>query len=184
MEIWKDIKGYEGIYQVSNMGRIKSLNYRRTGKEGILNPTYDKDGYLLVYLYKNKKMKCCKVHRLVAIEFLPNPNNLPEVNHIDENKENNTVYNLEWCTSKYNINYGTRTEKCSKTRKGKYLYDKHPMSRKVKCITTGEIFNSMKEACEKYNINNSGMTKCCKGKCKYAGKHPITKEKLVWQYIE
>ena len=141
MEIWKDIKGYEGLYQVSNKGHVKSLNYRRTGKEGILKGRLDKDGYLRVGLCKNKKQKPFYIHRLVAKAFLPNPNNLPEVNHIDENKENNHVENLEWCDRKYNNNYGSRNERASVSMKGK----KHKLKKQILCIETGEIFDTSQD---------------------------------------
>lgn len=114
MEIWKDINGYIGIYQVSNMGNVRSLQreeykcrqgYRvRKGRQ--LKPGRDKKGYLLVGLRKDGKCKTRRIHRLVAEAFIPNPNNLPQINHKDENKCNNTVDNLEWCTPSYNINYG------------------------------------------------------------------------------
>lgn len=107
-EIWKDIEGYEGLYQVSNFGRIKSLkdNHGNT-REKILKLWKEKDGYLQVFLCKNGKGKTCTVHRLVANAFIENPNNLPMINHKDENKTNNCVENLEWCDAKYNNNYGT-----------------------------------------------------------------------------
>lgn len=111
-EIWKDIKGYEGLYQVSNWGRVKSLKY---GKERILKPQKDRGGYLRIGLYKDRKFKLTKIHRLVAEAFLENPDNLPEVNHRDENKKNNRVENLEWCTHLYNQNYGTRNNRIGKT---------------------------------------------------------------------
>lgn len=119
IEIWKDIKGYEGLYQVSNLGRVKSLGNNKRRKEKILKQVEDGGGYLFVLLCKNGKGKMFKVHRLVAQAFTPNPNNYPQVNHKDENKQNNCVWNLEWCDCKYNINYGTgierRIEKVSKT---------------------------------------------------------------------
>ena len=108
MEIWKDILGYEGLYQVSNYGRVRSLKY---GKEKILKQQINTDGYLHIDLYKNKKRKNYNVHRLVTIAFLENPNNYPQVNHKDENKQNNHIDNLEWCDYKYNCNYGTRKNK-------------------------------------------------------------------------
>ena len=113
-EIWKDIEGWEGYYQVSNMGNVKSLNYRRTGKEGILKPKKDKDGYLVVCFNNDNKIKYYLVHQLVAQAFIDNPENYNEVNHKDENKQNNCVDNLEWCNRAYNINYGTRNQKISK----------------------------------------------------------------------
>lgn len=98
-EIWKDIKGYEGLYQVSNLGNIKSLfRYKK-----ILKPTKNTLGYLKVSLYKDKKIKVMSVHRLVAEAFLENTNNFTDINHKDGNKTNNKVENLEWCTRQQNI---------------------------------------------------------------------------------
>ena len=124
-EIWKDIKGYEGKYMVSNLGRFKSLNYRRTGKEKILEGYPDKDGYLYVQLWKDGKGKNCRINRLVAQAFLENPQNLPEVNHKDEDKTNNRVENLEWCTTQYNIKYGTGIKRRAEKLKGRKLSEEH-----------------------------------------------------------
>ncbi len=109
-EIWKDIEGFEGLYQVSNLGRVKS--FRRSAKFGspnelILNPSLINSGYEVVTLYSGKERVKKQVHRLVALAFIPNELNLPCVNHKDENKRNNRVDNLEWCTFQYNNNYGT-----------------------------------------------------------------------------
>lgn len=103
MEFWKDVKGYEGLYQVSNEGRVKSLNYKRTGKEKILCPKKHNKGYLQIQLMNGDKNKTYTIHRLVAEAFIENPDNLPCVNHKDENKKNNNVENLEWCTYKQNF---------------------------------------------------------------------------------
>ena len=119
MEQFRNIEGYEGLYQVSNEGRVKSLNYRRSGEERVLKPAKNNWNYLQVYLSKNKKYKWYKVHRLVAQAFIPNPENLPEVNHLDEDKTNNNVENLEWCTREYNNNYGTRNERMAEAHRGK-----------------------------------------------------------------
>ena len=110
-ENWKDIKGFEGLYKISNFGNVKSLNYKRTKKERILTPGNIANGYLCVLLYKNGTRKTFTIHRLVAQTFIENPENLPQVNHIDEDKTNNRVENLEWCDIKYNNNYGTRLHK-------------------------------------------------------------------------
>ena len=104
-EIWKDIEGYEGLYQVSNMGRVRSLRKNIILREGISR------GYSVLNLSKNGKPLTKKVHRLVANAFIPNPDNLPQVNHKDENKLNNCADNLEWCTQEYNLNYGTGNKK-------------------------------------------------------------------------
>lgn len=109
VEIWKNIIGYEGHYQVSNMGQVKSLNYNRTLKERILKGGKGGGGYYQVNLFKNGKIKRYYVHRLVGIAFIPNPENKPEINHIDGNKANNIVNNLEWVTSKQNTEHAFET---------------------------------------------------------------------------
>lgn len=126
--VWKDVRGYEGIYQVSSCGevlRLRSLDSRghlRNSK--ILKQTKTKDGYMQLGLHKNGKEQKVLVHQLVAAAFLDNPNNYVEVNHKDENKQNNSVSNLEWCNHKYNANYGTSqarriiTLKQNKIKKG------------------------------------------------------------------
>ena len=118
MEKWADILNYKGKYQISNLGRVKALNYRRTKKEKIITLKKSK-GYYQVSLWKNGKRKIFLVHRLVAQTFIPNPDNLPQVNHKDENKLNNCVNNLEWCTQAYNNSYGTRLQRVSSTLKQK-----------------------------------------------------------------
>lgn len=112
IEEWRDIKGYEGHYQVSNLGRIKSLNYRQTCKEKIMELGFHNRGYLMAHLSKSGKQKNFFLHRLVAQTFIPNPYNLPQVNHKDENKSNNCVDNLEWCTAKYNQRYSRAKKVC------------------------------------------------------------------------
>lgn len=111
IEQWKPIEGYEGLYEVSSLGSVKSLNYNRTGKERILKSQNNGKGYLLVALCRDGKRKFFQIHRLVATAFIPNPNNYPHINHKDENPLNNIVNNLEWCDAKYNANYGTRNER-------------------------------------------------------------------------
>ena len=126
-EIWKDIKGYKGFYMISSYGRIKSLkridNNNHFIRERILKQG-DNNGYKHVSLSKNGKTKIFKVHRLVAEAFIPNPNNLPQVNHKDENHSNNCVSNLEYCDALYNDNYGTRNKRISEAHKGKTPWNK------------------------------------------------------------
>lgn len=129
MEEWKSIPGYEGLYEISSYGRVKSLEISYVRKDGrmyhkpeiILKPNYV-SGYLRVGMYKNKTFKYYLIHRLVAQAFLPNPDNLPEVNHLDEDKSNNRVENLEWCDRSYNMNYGTLQQRRIQTNinNGKY----------------------------------------------------------------
>ena len=124
IEEWRPIEGYEGLYEVSSYGRVRSLDkYVKSGygsyrlrKGKILSPGIRPDGYLFVNLTYNGKHKTITVHRLVAQAFLPNPDNLSEVNHKDEDKSNNRVENLEWCDRKYNLNYGSRKDKVRDTK--------------------------------------------------------------------
>lgn len=106
-EIWKDVCGYEGLYQVSSFGNVKSVNRK---KQILLKLKKNKEGYCRVGLSKNKKQKWFSVHKLVAMAFLENVENFPCINHKDENKLNNQVENLEWCSYKYNNNYGMRDD--------------------------------------------------------------------------
>lgn len=132
MEEWKSIPGYEDLYEVSSYGRVKSLEIsyiRRNGirdhkPEIILTPKNNGTGYFIVCLYKNKTHKYYLIHRLVAIAFLPNPNNLPCVNHKDEDKTNNNVNNLEWCSHRYNSNYNGVLKKRSQRMKENGIYEK------------------------------------------------------------
>lgn len=109
IEIWKDVKGYEGKYQISSNGFVKSLNFNHTGKEKRLKNKINRKGYCYVTLYQDGKQSYPGIHRLVAETFLPNPNNLEQVNHIDGNKKNNNVENLEWCTNLENMKHADRT---------------------------------------------------------------------------
>lgn len=131
MEIWKDIKDYEGLYQVSNLGRVRNI---RHNKNKILKPIYHKK-YYQITLSKNNIRVQYRIHRLVATAFIPNPENLPEVNHKDENKVNNCVSNLEWCDSKYNNNYNNKGKRISKAKMG------HTTSKETRI----KISNTLKE---------------------------------------
>lgn len=164
-EIWKDITGYEGLYQVSTFGRVKSIPHliranisggKRITEEYIKNTTVGWHGYVWVVLCKNGKTKTHSVHRLVAIAFIENPNKLPAVNHIDGNKENNAVYNLEWCTNHENQIHAARNGLL-------------PNSKKVVCIETGEVYQSSGEAERATGICGRNIRSACCGKYKTAG---------------
>lgn len=167
-EIWKDVKGYAGKYQVSNFGRVKSLNYNNIGKSRIMKPNIYKTGYVSAGLSLNGKEKRFLIHRLVAEAFIPNPDNYPVVNHKDENTQNNRADNLEWCTQKHNINYGTRNQRIAKVFSiGIIQYSKD--LKKVK------EFESMADAEKATGINKSHICRCCKGHRNYAGGY-------LWKY--
>ena len=161
IEIWKDCKGYEGKYQVSNLGRVWSIKSQKCLKPYIMN-----NGYKQVSLMcKNGKVKKELVHRLVAIAFIDNPNNLPQVNHIDENKENNCLDNLEWCDPKYNSNYGTRTKRVSK-----------PQMKKVYCVELDKTYDSAKYAAQELGLHKENIAACCRGQRNTCGKYH-------WRYL-
>lgn len=178
MEEWRDVVGYEGCYQVSSEGRIKFADGREKSTRK------DRNGYIVTTLRKEKKEKTYKVHRLVAIAFIDNPNNLPVINHKDEVKTNNCVDNLEWCTTKYNANYGTRNERISKAQKGRknpscqgennYFYGKHfarglhPQAKKVIQLDLEgnviAIFDCTGDAADSVGCTASAIGLCCRGK--------------------
>lgn len=177
MENWKDIKGYEGFYQVSDLGRVKSLErdvfnqhgtVNRHIEEKILVPVSSNRGYSFVNLHKNGKSKIILVHRLVAMAFIENPENKPQVNHIDEVKTNNAVFNLEWCDCQYNINYGTRTERMLQNRRS-FKLENNPRAKAVFCEELNKKFDCAKRAEEELGISVSSICQACKGKTKTAG---------------
>ena len=155
MEKWKDVSGYEGLYQVSNEGMVKSF---KKGKEKMLKLYKDKYGYYAVKLSKDGKHKFYYVHRLVAQEFVYNDNLFfNQINHKDEVKTNNKADNLEWCDSTYNNNYGTAIYRRIETR-----------SRKVICVETGIIYQSANEIERLFGFWHSKINNCCNGKQKTA----------------
>lgn len=129
-EEWRPVVGYEGYYEVSNLGTVRGIDrYDCKGrriKGKVLQKKVEHTGYVSTVLTRNGKPKSYKVHRLVAEAFIPNPDNLPQVNHKDEDKSNNTVWNLEWCTEKYNRNYGTATK-----RQAQQMINRKDTSKKV-----------------------------------------------------
>lgn len=152
-EIWKDIQGYEGLYQISNLGRIKSL-YKRGNRPPLIIRQPIKRGYYQVGLRNKRTRKFFQVHRLVAQAFIPNPENLPQINHKDENKLNNVVENLEWCSVSYNNAYGTRLSRVAeKTGKPVMQY-----------TLDGEFikeYPSLSEAARQTKSRLSGISMCC-----------------------
>ena len=189
-EIWRDIKGYEGKYQISNTGNVKSLertvwNGRgyRIVPEKILEGYDNGEGYLYVTLWKDGKDKKYRINRLVAQAFLENPNSLPEVNHKDEDKTNNRVENLEWCDRLYNLTYNGRAKKAGKKvaekLKGRKQTEEHIKKRAEKLSKpvfsvdkeSGLImwWQSAYEAERQLGISQSNICACCIGKRKSAG---------------
>lgn len=188
LEFWKDKKDYEGLYEVSNFGRARSLDRWVKGKNGsmqfkkgrILKPAPTKDGYFRVGLYKNGKVKNFRVNRLVAEAFLEIPEELRhlkgtrylQVNHKDENKLNNCVSNLEWCTNLYNHNYGTINERiAAKNTNGK-------LSKPVlQYDLEGNFVREWKSTaeCDRNGYNHGAVAACCRGELKKY-------KDFIWKY--
>ena len=161
-------------YSVTDDGRVFSLNYNREGYKREMKPQKDINGYNRMELSIEGKRKKFKVHRLVSLAFIPNPDNLPEVNHKDECKTNNNVSNLEWCSKSYNINYGTRNERC-----GEKNLNRKDQSRPVKQFTKDGRFiaeyPSIAEVERQTGYINSYISSCCKGRRKSAYNY-------IWRY--
>lgn len=210
-EVWKDIViekngivyDFTGLYQVSNLGRVRSLDRTITKlNNGTLCETFyegrilvlsntEKRTHLQITLHKDNFQITFQIHRLVATMFIPNPNNLPFVNHKDENGKNNIYTNLEWCTPEYNCNYGTRNQRCSEKLKGRTftnewkqkLKDNHadtsgaknPKAKKVICLETQQIFGCIKDA--KQWLGKGDIGACLKGRTETAGGYH-------WQYVD
>lgn len=202
-ELWKDIEGYEGLYQVSNLGRVKRIASNRCKKERILKQTVGSTGYYCVDLSKEGCTKTKKVHRLVACAFIPNTNNLPQVSHIDESRLNNMVNNLIWATNKENANMPLRKIRCAKAQVGKRAseetknkmrlsYDREKAyyfgrksedfsrAKKVGQYSLSGVFmasfGSLKTAQKATNIAYTHISDCCRNKRKTAGGY-------IWKYI-
>ncbi|GIO42490.1 NUMOD4 domain-containing protein [Paenibacillus apis] len=170
-EIWKDVEGFEGLYKISNKGRVYSLYKHKVMRWKINNRKYRQ-----IALTKEEKVKYYLVHRLVAMHFVPNPKGLPQVNHKDENKDNNDADNLEWCTNHYNALYGTRVERTTMNRS--YRESRQRMRRKAvgHPVNGGDpiYLDALKDA-ELYGFTRTGVKNCCSGKSK-------THRGYVWQY--
>lgn len=187
IEIWKPVVGYEGLYEVSSMGNVRSSNYNHTNKPKLLKQELCKNGGLRVTLYKHTKTRFL-VHRLVAEAFIPNPNNLPEIDHINTNRTDNTVWlnedgsvnydktNLRWCTRKGNMNNPITRTKLSNSK----LYHTYNMKAIIQTSKDGTFIQEYKctrEAERATNIDHSSINKCCKGIYKTAGG-------FIWKYKE
>lgn len=168
-EVWKDIQGYEGLYQVSNLGRVKSLT-----KNVIMKQHLGRNGYFQLNLFKDHKHHPCDVHKLVAKAFIPNPKHLSCINHLDETKTNNNVNNLEWCSKSYNNSYNNRAIKIGiKQRNGN-------TAKKVAQYTLDGKF--IKEwpstmECQRHGFISTSVCACCNGRRK-------THKGYIWKYVE
>ena len=149
----KDIRNYENMYTVTEDGRVWSYKSNKFLKQTLLNR-----GYLQVELYNNGVGKKFLIHRLVAEAYLPNPDNLPQVNHKDENKQNNSVENLEWCTEKENDNYGNRNKNIARAN-----------ATAVRCVELDRIFESISEAARELNLCKSNICRCLKQQSRTTG---------------
>lgn len=169
-EVWKFVEGFEGKYEVSSFGNVRSLDFHHTGQTKNLKPAKNSCGYHLVDLHKDGQKKTFTVHRLVAQAFVPNPGNLSEVNHKNEDKSDNRSTNLEWCDAKYNSNYGTRNERVAKAKSKPVLqYDK-----------SGNFVRewpSTQEVERQNGWDHAHISDCCLGKYKTAYGY-------VWRYKE
>ena len=176
-EIWKDIDGYDGFYQVSNLGNVRSFKY---GKPRVLKPHHDKKfGYARLILRRDGKSFPHTVHRLVAEAFIENPLELPVINHKDENPRNNHVSNLEWCTYQYNNTYGTMRERVESNTDYKAIGDKNSI-RVLQLDLYGQPIKEWKSATEckrMLGYDNSSIAKCCRGVMDSAYGYK-------WQYVQ
>ena len=155
-EVWKPVKDFEDLYEVSNMGRV-----RRIGGN-IMKQHKTRYGYLSLTLCKNGKVKTFQAHRLVALAFVPNPRNVPFVNHIDECKTNNNADNLEWVTSTENNNHGTVKERISATLKERFKTHPNPRAKPVMCVETGVVYPNMTVAGNTLGFNGKNISSCIK----------------------
>lgn len=176
-EIWKDIKGFENLYQVSNLGRIKSLGNKSNHKRDIImKQTLNYKGYLQLCLRKDNKSYHFVVHRLVAGAFIPNPDNLPQVNHISGIKTDNSVSNLEWCNNSYNQLHANKMG----LNKNRIKRVKEVCNKSVAQLTLNGIevnrFISLREASNKTGCSYKAMSLCALGKTKSSGGY-------IWKYI-
>ena len=178
-EVWKPIKGYEGIYEVSDLGRVRSLPRMLTDSKGRRHPVpmkilkmHDRKGYDSVTLQDMGRKTIMSVHRLVAMAFIPNPDNLPVINHRDENPKNNQVSNLEWCDISYNTRYGTGVERAQ----AKHVYHRKAVEQLTKDGQHVATFKGVKEAARATGADASVIVRVCKGRNETAGGYR-------WKYL-
>lgn len=184
-ELWKDIAGFEGRYQISTFGNVLSLNYRNRGKAGLVTPKCNNAGRLWVILYgENGRRVNCLIHRLVAQAFIPNPDNLPQINHKDENPKNNHVENLEWCDCLYNVRYSMdrHPERC-KNYNGPNTVGKRKIG-KCSALKVNQYdedgnyirtWENSRTAYLEIGIRDWHISECCRGHRKTAGG-------FIWRY--
>lgn len=183
-EIWKDIKGYEGLYQISNLGRVKSLNYNHTKQEKVLKPKISKTGYSIIHLSKNSNRKYKTIHRLVGETFISNPNNYPLVLHKKAISDGGTndINNLYWGTNSDNMKDRTRDGHFENPRQGKFGKD-NPTCKPIKQYDLNNNFikeyESITQASMETGIHYSTISQCCK-KAKYRK----TAGGYIWKYKE
>lgn len=184
-EIWKDITGYENLYQVSNLGNIRTLcygarNIRKSNIVRLLKIGKNNVGYCKIELYKDGKTKMKYIHRLVAEAFIPNPDKKPAVNHIDGNKANNSVSNLEWVTPSENTKHAFRTRLLKPPMANRHGKN-NPLSKPIDQYTKDGIFvkhwDSIADAGAYFNVRYSNITLCLTGRNK-------TSCGYVWKYSE
>lgn len=185
-EIWADVRGFEGLYQVSNRGGVRAVNYNHTGKPKHLKLAVNRAGYLCAYLYKADKVHCVRVHRMVAQAFIPNPEGKPQVNHIDFNRVNNSVENLEWCTASENIIHSYTNSHRKIPRGAEHHFfgvcrGANPTAKKVVQLdasgTVVKVWDCMTSVCDELGIQLSAICAVCKNKRKTAGGYK-------WKYYE
>ena len=168
-EVWRDIEGYEGLYQVSDQGRVKSLGRKWSKSERTLKPVVRHDGYVVVNLYSGGERKMFKVHRLVCEAFHENPDNKPQVNHINEDKADNRACNLEWATARENSNFGTRTERVAKAQS-------KPVAQYAQDGELIKIWPSAREAERQTGFGHGYICQSANGKRKQA-------YGFIWKYV-